>query len=112
MTLFLGSWAHGSLNVASAVADAHSGGWPARLWWLMAMQSAFEAAPPRVALSVITPVVPVSGVSYGIGVCGEHLHTATGWVAAEVAGLVIIVAGIVLLGRGATLTVQSGTDLR
>jgi hypothetical protein len=76
---------------------------------LMLMESAFEAAPLRVALPVITAVVPVTGISYGIKVFGEHIWAATGWVTAEVAGLV---RGIALLARGATLTVQPGTGLR
>jgi hypothetical protein len=65
--------------------------------WLM--QSAFDAAPLRVSLPAVTAAEPLSGIALGVGVFLERLRVTPQTLAAEVAGLAILVAGIVLLGR-------------
>lgn len=87
------------------------GGWPAVFgsWQPYAMvalgivslilvQSAFETAPLRMSLPALTAAQPLAGIACGVGFLGDVLHTDTGALAWEAAGLAGIVTGIVLLG--------------
>ncbi|MEU6092329.1 DMT family transporter [Streptomyces sp. NPDC047085] len=65
---------------------------------LILVQSAFETAPLRMSLPALTAAQPLAGILCGVGFLGDRLHTDTGALAWEAAGLAAIVAGIVLLG--------------
>ncbi|MGV9627666.1 DMT family transporter [Streptomyces sp. NPDC003487] len=65
---------------------------------LVLVQSAFETAPLRMSLPALTAAQPLAGIACGVGFLGDRLHTGTGALAWEAAGLAAIVAGIVLLG--------------
>ncbi|MCC2276334.1 DMT family transporter [Streptomyces morookaense] len=88
------------------------GGWPALVtsWQpygilaigvtgLVLVQSAFETAPLRMSLPALTAAQPLAGIACGVGFLGDRLRTTPGALAWEVAGLVAIVVGIVLIGR-------------
>jgi drug/metabolite transporter (DMT)-like permease len=66
---------------------------------LLIAQSAFDAAPLRVSLPASTAAEPVVGILLGVYVLSEHLRLSPAALAAEVAGLALMVAGIVVLGR-------------
>jgi hypothetical protein len=70
---------------------------------LLLAQSAFEAAPLRASLPAITAAEPVVGIAYGIGVFGERVRTAPGWLALEATGLLAMIVGVVLLTRSPML---------
>ncbi|MEO3812281.1 DMT family transporter [Sphaerisporangium sp. B11E5] len=74
---------------------------------LLLNQSAFDAAPLRVSLPATTVAEPITGIVLGIAIFAERLELTAGALAAEVAGLVAMVTGIVLLGRSPYL-VKSG----
>ena len=84
---------------------------------LVLVQSAFETAPLRMSLPALTAAQPLAGIACGVGFLGDRLHTDTGALAWEAAGLAAIVAGIVLLGlhpampRG-TAAAQAERDLQ
>ncbi len=65
---------------------------------LVLVQSAFETAPLRMSLPALTAAQPLAGIVCGVGFLGDRLHTDTGALAWEAAGLAAVVAGIVLLG--------------
>ncbi|MHB9862866.1 DMT family transporter [Streptomyces sp. YIM S03343] len=65
---------------------------------LVLVQSAFEMAPLRMSLPALTAAQPLAGIICGVGFLGDRLHTDTGALAWEAAGLAAIVTGIVLLG--------------
>jgi hypothetical protein len=65
---------------------------------LVLVQSAFETASLRMSLPALTAAQPLAGILCGVGFLGDRLHTDTGALAWEAAGLAAIVAGIVLLG--------------
>ncbi|MEV6026540.1 DMT family transporter [Streptomyces sp. NPDC052036] len=65
---------------------------------LILVQSAFETAPLRMSLPALTAAQPLAGIVCGVGFLGDRLHTDTGALAWEAAGLAGIVLGIVLLG--------------
>lgn len=65
---------------------------------LLLVQSAFETAPLRMSLPALTAAQPLAGILCGVGFLGDRLHTDTGALAWEAAGLAAIVGGIVLLG--------------
>ena len=73
---------------------------------LLLAQSAFEVAPLRASLPAITAAEPVVGIAYGISVFGERVRTAPVWLALEAAGLIAMVAGIVVLTRSPMLAPQ------
>ncbi|MEU8891828.1 DMT family transporter [Streptomyces sp. NPDC048442] len=88
------------------------GGWPALLgsWQvygvlvlglagLVLVQSAFETGTLRMSLPALTAAQPLAGVACGVGFLGDRLQTGPWALAGEAAGLVAIVAGIVLLSR-------------
>ncbi|WP_190129463.1 DMT family transporter [Streptomyces mashuensis] len=66
---------------------------------LVMVQSAFETAPLRMSLPALTAAQPLAGIACGVGFMGDRLRTTPGALAWEVAGLVAIVCGIVLIGR-------------
>lgn len=66
---------------------------------LLITQSAFDAAPLRISLPATTAAEPLTGIILGIYVFSEHVRLTPAALAAEVAGLVMMVAGIVVLGR-------------
>ncbi|MCO6009776.1 DMT family transporter [Actinoallomurus purpureus] len=70
---------------------------------LLLAQSAFDAAPIGISLPAMTAVEPIIGIVLGIVVFAEHLRLSEAALAAEVAGLVMIVAGIGVLGRSSFL---------
>jgi hypothetical protein len=73
---------------------------------LLLAQSAFEVAPLRASLPAITAAEPVVGIAYGISVFGERVRTGPVWLALEAAGLIAMVAGIVVLTRSPMLAPQ------
>ncbi|MBV7695330.1 DMT family transporter [Streptomyces sp. TRM70350] len=65
---------------------------------LILVQSAFETAPLRKSLPALTAAQPLAGIICGVGFLGDRLHTDTGALAWQAAGLTAVVAGIVALG--------------
>jgi drug/metabolite transporter (DMT)-like permease len=70
-------------------------------FWLMS--SAFSAGPLHASLPAITAGEPVAGIALGIVVFGDELHTSPGLIAVQVAGLVALVWGVILVARGPAL---------
>jgi drug/metabolite transporter (DMT)-like permease len=66
---------------------------------LLITQSAFDAAPLPISLPATTAAEPLTGILLGIYVFSEHLRVTAAALAAEVAGLIMMVAGIMVLGR-------------
>ncbi|MEU5051023.1 DMT family transporter [Streptomyces sp. NPDC021096] len=66
---------------------------------LVLVQSAFETAPLRMSLPALTAAQPLAGIACGVGFMGDQLRTTPGALAAQAAGVVAIVLGIVLIGR-------------
>lgn len=66
---------------------------------LLLNQSAFDAAPLRISLPATAAAEPLTGIVLGVVIFAERLDLTPGAVVAEVAGLVAMVVGIVLLGR-------------
>ncbi|MEU4211203.1 DMT family transporter [Streptomyces sp. NPDC026206] len=66
---------------------------------LVLVQSAFETAPLRMSLPALTAAQPLAGIACGVGFMGDQLRTTPGALAAETAGVLAIVLGIVLIGR-------------
>ncbi|WP_329138030.1 DMT family transporter [Streptomyces sp. NBC_01476] len=66
---------------------------------MLLVQSAFEMAPLRMSLPSLTAAQPLAGIACGVGFLGDRLRVTPGALAWEVAGLVAIVIGVVLLGR-------------
>jgi drug/metabolite transporter (DMT)-like permease len=77
---------------------------------LLLAQSAFDAAPIGISLPAMTAVEPVIGIILGILVFAEHLRLTGTALAAEVIGLMMIVAGIAVLGRSSFLG-KPGQDM-
>ncbi|WP_171113307.1 MULTISPECIES: DMT family transporter [Streptomyces] len=65
---------------------------------LILVQSAFETAPLRKSLPALTAAQPLAGIICGVGFLGDRLHTDTGALVWQAAGLAAVVAGIVALG--------------
>ncbi|WP_218038817.1 DMT family transporter [Acrocarpospora pleiomorpha] len=66
---------------------------------LLLSQSAFDAAPLRVSLPAATAAEPIIGIVLGVAILGERLRVDPPALAGEVAGLIALVTGIVILGR-------------
>jgi drug/metabolite transporter (DMT)-like permease len=79
---------------------------------LLLAQSAFDAAPLRISLPASTAAEPVSGILLGIYVFAEHLELSPEALAAEVGGLIMMVVGIVILGRSRFLGKRGGDAAR
>ncbi|GLY73659.1 DMT family transporter [Actinoallomurus iriomotensis] len=66
---------------------------------LLLAQSAFDAAPLRISLPAATAAEPLIGIILGILIFYERVRTTPEALAAMVAGLLMMVGGIVVLGR-------------
>jgi drug/metabolite transporter (DMT)-like permease len=71
---------------------------------LLLVQSAFEAAPLGASLPVLTSVEPLTGIAYGIGVFGEAIRLTAASVTMEAAGLIGMIAGVILIARSHMIT--------
>jgi multidrug transporter EmrE-like cation transporter len=69
--------------------------------WLM--QSAFSAAPLHSSLPAITAAEPVAGIMLGIVVFGDTVQVTPELIALQAAGLVALVAGVILVARAPAL---------
>ncbi|MFI9049149.1 DMT family transporter [Streptomyces sp. NPDC053427] len=65
---------------------------------LVMVQSAFETAPLRMSLPALTAAQPLAGIACGVGFLGDQLRVTPGALAWEAAGIVAVIAGIVLIG--------------
>lgn len=66
---------------------------------LLLNQSAFDAAPLQISLPATTAAEPIIGIVLGAAIFSEHLRVTPEALVGEVAGLIAMVAGIVILGR-------------
>jgi len=66
---------------------------------LILVQSAFESAPLKMSLPALTAAQPLAGIACGVGFLGDRLRVTPGALAWEVAGLLCIVLGVVVIGR-------------
>lgn len=69
---------------------------------LVLAQNAFEAAPLRLSLPVITVTEPAVGIAYGVVVSGDRLRDGTTWL--QALSLAAAVAGCVAVTRSPALT--------
>lgn len=76
---------------------------------LLLAQSAFDAAPIGISLPAMTAAEPVTGIVLGVFVFAEHLRFSAVAVVAEIVGLMMMVAGIGVLGRSSFLD-ERGAD--
>lgn len=76
---------------------------------LLLAQSAFDAAPLRISLPAATAAEPMIGIVLGLVIFYERLRVTPGALAAEVIGLLMMVAGIIVLGRSPYLGKPEGT---
>ena len=90
MTLLLTSWPAYSLVAVGIVA-----------LWLM--QSAFSSAPLHASLPGITAAEPVSGIVLGVVAFREKVPASPLLIALQVAGLIALVAGVILVARSPVL---------
>jgi drug/metabolite transporter (DMT)-like permease len=65
--------------------------------WLM--QSAFNAAPLHASLPAVTAAEPTAGIVLGVVVFGDRVHISPWLVTVQVVGVVIMVAGVILVAR-------------
>lgn len=79
---------------------------------LLLAQSAFDAAPLRISLPATTAAEPVTGIILGIVIFYERLRVSPGALAAEVVGLLVMIAGIVVLGRSPFLGKRAARSRR
>jgi drug/metabolite transporter (DMT)-like permease len=70
--------------------------------WLM--ESCFNAAPLHASLPAITAAEPLAGIALGIVVFGDVVHLSAGLIALQAAGIVVLVAGVVLVARAPALS--------
>ncbi|GAA0436401.1 hypothetical protein GCM10010160_74290 [Acrocarpospora corrugata] len=66
---------------------------------IMLNQSAFDTTPLRVSLRAATAVEPITIIALGVAMLGERLGVDPPTLAGQVAGLIALVTGIVILGR-------------
>lgn len=71
-------------------------------FWLM--ESSFNAAPLHASLAAITAAEPVAGILLGIVVFGDVVHLSPGMLALQPAGIVALVAGVILVARAPVLS--------
>jgi drug/metabolite transporter (DMT)-like permease len=69
--------------------------------WLL--ESAFSAGPLHASLPAITAGEPIAGISLGIVVFGDKLHTSPGLLAIQAAGFAALLAGVIMVARGPAL---------
>jgi hypothetical protein len=91
VTVLLTSWPAYSLVAVGIVA-----------LWLM--QSAFNSAPLHASLPGITAAEPVSGIVLGIVAFREKVPASPLLIALQIAGLMALVAGVILVARSPVLT--------
>ena len=65
--------------------------------WLM--QTAFNAAPLHASLPAVTAAEPAAGIVLGVLVFGDKVHVTPWLVAVQLAGVVAIVTGVVLVAQ-------------
>jgi drug/metabolite transporter (DMT)-like permease len=65
--------------------------------WLV--QNAFNAAPLRWSLPAVTAAEPTAGIVLGVVVYGDKVHVTPILVAVQVAGVVALVVGVILVAR-------------
>ena len=70
--------------------------------WLM--ESAFNAAPLHASLPAITAAEPVVGIVLGVIIFGDVIRVSPGTLALQAAGLVALVAGVILVARAPVLS--------
>jgi drug/metabolite transporter (DMT)-like permease len=70
--------------------------------WLM--ESAFNAAPLHASLPGITAAEPVVGILLGVLVFGDVIRVSPGLIALQAGGIVMLVAGVVLVARAPALS--------
>ncbi|MCE3551749.1 DMT family transporter [Pseudonocardia sp. RS11V-5] len=75
---------------------------------ILLMQNAFGSAPLRSSLPVITAAEPLTGIAFGLGVYGERIRLAPGWLVGAAAGLAVMIAGVVVVARSRTLHLHRG----
>jgi drug/metabolite transporter (DMT)-like permease len=96
------------------ILDAHSftgllTSWPpycllaAALIGMWLMQNSFNAAPLHASLPGITAAEPVSGILLGVVVFGDRIDISPGLLALQAAGIVALVAGVILVARSPRL---------
>jgi drug/metabolite transporter (DMT)-like permease len=67
-------------------------------------QSAFAAAPIQASLPSLTAAEPLAGIAIGVGVFDESFRLSLPYLAFEVCGLAIVVAGVFLVARSPIVT--------
>ncbi len=70
--------------------------------WLM--QSAFSSAPLHASLPGVTAAEPVAGIVLGVVAFREKVPASPLLIAVQVAGLIMLVAGVILVARSPTLS--------
>ena len=70
--------------------------------WLM--ESAFNAAPLHASLPAITAAEPVVGIVLGVVIFGDVIRVSPGTLALQAAGLIALVAGVILVARAPVLS--------
>ena len=71
-------------------------------FWLM--ESSFNAAPLHASLPAITAAEPVAGILLGVVVFGDIVHLSPSMLALQTAGIVALVAGVILVARAPALS--------
>lgn len=71
---------------------------------MLLVQSAFQSGPIRWSLPALTAANPVASVAIGAGVLGERLRPGLLAGAGEVAGLLLVVAGVLALSSSRLIT--------
>jgi drug/metabolite transporter (DMT)-like permease len=70
--------------------------------WLM--ESSFNAAPLNASLPAITAAEPVAGIALGVVVFGDVIRISPGMLAFQAAGMVALIAGVILVARAPVLS--------
>jgi drug/metabolite transporter (DMT)-like permease len=70
--------------------------------WLM--ESSFNAAPLHASLPAITAAEPVVGILLGVVVFGDVIRISPGLIALQAAGILALVAGVILVARAPVLS--------
>jgi drug/metabolite transporter (DMT)-like permease len=91
LTALLTSWPAYCLVAASVVG-----------LWLM--ECSFNAAPLNASLPAITAAEPVAGIALGVVVFGDVIRISPGMLALQAAGIVALIAGVILVARAPVLS--------
>jgi drug/metabolite transporter (DMT)-like permease len=100
------SWHHGVVSVITGVL----GNWElyafggTLLLAVLLVQSAFQSGPIRWSLPALTAANPIASVLLGALLLGEHIRAGDAPIIGAVAGLVLVVAGIMALSSSNLLT--------